>query len=135
MHKSKGNISKEIGEENGEVFPSCSNRENLLIRPFTEDVNTRRLFFLFFFWNLDTVQWRIQRRGSRGPAPPPPYFWTKLRSEGPRKFFWETGPPPPPTPTFISRAGPGTAFYKNLAPVKSPAFNKLRGYMNKRHKV
>ena len=130
MHKSKGNISKEIGEENGEVFPSCSNRENLLIRPFTEDVNTRRLFFLFFFWNLDTVQWRIQRRGPRGP--PPPYFWTKLRSEGPRKFFWETAPPPP---TFISRAGPGTAFYKNLAPVKSPAFNKLRGYMNKRHKV
>ena len=55
MHKSKGNISKEIGEENGEVFPSCSNRENLLIRPFAEDVNTRRLFFLFF-WNLDTVQ-------------------------------------------------------------------------------
>ena len=130
MHKSKGNISKEIGEENGEVFPSCSNRENLLIRPFTEDVNTRRLFFLFF-WNLDTVQWRIQRRGPRGPAPP--YFWTKLRSEGPRKFFWETGQPH--TPTFISRAGPGTAFYKNLAPVKSPAFNKLRGYMNKRHKV
>ena len=31
MHKSKANISKEIGEENGEVFPSCSNRENLFI--------------------------------------------------------------------------------------------------------
>ena len=71
--KYKGNISKEIGEENGEVFPSCSNRENLLIRPFAEDVNTRRLFFLFF-WNLDTVQWRIQRRGPWGPAPS--YIWT-----------------------------------------------------------
>ena len=22
-----------------------------------------------------------------------PYFWTKLRPEGPKKFFWETGPP------------------------------------------
>ena len=33
MHKSKGNISKEIGEENGEVFPSvnttfCGGREH-----------------------------------------------------------------------------------------------------------
>ena len=132
MHKSKGNISKEIGEENGEVFPSCSNRENLLIRPFTEDVNTRRLFFLFFFWNLDTVQWRIQRRGPRGP-PPPLIFGPNLGPKGRENFFGR--PPPPPPPTFISRAGPGTAFYKNLAPVKSPAFNKLRGYMNKRHKV
>ena len=134
MHKSKGNISKEIGEENGEVFPSCSNRENLLIRPFAEDVNTRRLFFLFFFWNLDTVQWRIQRRGPRGPALPP-LFLDQTGVRRAEKIFLGDRSPPPPTPTFISKAGPGTAFYKNLAPVKSPAFNKLRGYMNKRHKV
>ena len=31
--------------------------------------------------------------GPRGPAPP--YFWTKLRPEGPKKFGeGETGPPP-----------------------------------------
>ena len=93
MHKSKGNISKEIGEENGEVFPSCSNRENLLIRPFAEDVNTRRLFFLFFgIW----IQSSGGSRGGGRGARPPPNFWTKLRSEGPKKIFWETGPPPPP---------------------------------------
>ena len=23
-----------------------------------------------------------------------PYFWTKLRPEGPKKFFWETAPLP-----------------------------------------
>ena len=30
------------------------------------------------------------------PAPPPttPYFWTKLRPEGPKKIFLETTPPP-----------------------------------------
>ena len=35
--------------------------------------------------------------GSRGGARgtwASPYFWTKLRPEGPKKFFWETGPPP-----------------------------------------
>ena len=29
--------------------------------------------------------------GARGPGPP--YFWSKLRPEGPKKIFWETGPP------------------------------------------
>lgn len=34
--------------------------------------------------------------GSRGPAPPPhPYFWTKLRLEGPKKIFFKTALPPP----------------------------------------
>ena len=47
--------------------------------------------------------------GPRAPAPlppPRPYFWTKLRPEGPKKFFLKTGPPlisgsgwPPPPPT------------------------------------
>ena len=50
-------------------------------------------------------QWRIQGGGG-GPAPA--YFSTKMRPEGPKKKFWETGPPlipylrvwmtvPPPT--------------------------------------
>ena len=68
MHKSKADISKEIGEENGEVFPSCSNRENLLIRPFPEDANTRRLFFLFF---LESGYSPVGREGGgRGARPP-----------------------------------------------------------------
>ena len=27
------------------------------------------------------------------PGPAPSYFWTKLRPEGPKKFFLKTGPP------------------------------------------
>ena len=34
--------------------------------------------------------------GARPHLPPPPYFWTKLRPEGPKKVFWETAPPPAP---------------------------------------
>ena len=73
--------------------------------------------------------------GAAGPGPPVFLDQTEVRRA--EKIFLgdRSTTPPPPTPTFISRAGPGTAFYKNLAPVKSPAFNKLRGYMNKRHKV
>ena len=36
-------------------------------------------------------QWRIQRRGPGCPSPP--YFSTKMRPEGPKKSFLETGPP------------------------------------------
>ena len=39
------------------------------------------------------VQWGIQGRGLVGP---PPYFLTKLRPEGRKKFFLETGSTPPP---------------------------------------
>ena len=35
--------------------------------------------------------------GGRGP---PPYFEAKLRTEGPKTFFFETQLPPPPTPQF-----------------------------------
>ena len=36
-------------------------------------------------------QRRIQGRGPRSP-PPPPYFRTKLRPEGPKHFFGRSGP-------------------------------------------
>ena len=32
-----------------------------------------------------------------GARPPPPYFWTKMKPEWPKKGFWETAPPPPPS--------------------------------------
>ena len=89
MHKSKGNISKEIGEENGEVFPSCSNRENLLIRPFTEDVNTRRLFFLFFFLESGYSPVADPEEGAAGPGPPP-LFLDQTEVRRAEKIF----PPP-----------------------------------------
>ena len=39
-------------------------------------------------------QWQTQGRvpGFR----PPPYFYTKLRPEEPKNFFWRLPPPPPP---------------------------------------
>ena len=55
-------------------------------------------------------QWRIQRGGA-GEAGSPRYFWTKLRPEGPKKFFFKTAPtplisgsgwPPPPPPPALS---------------------------------
>ena len=33
-------------------------------------------------------------RGGAGGTWASPYFWTKLRPEGPKKVFWETAPPP-----------------------------------------
>ena len=39
-------------------------------------------------------QWRIQRGGGAGEAGSPRYFWTKLRPEGPKKFFFKTAPTP-----------------------------------------
>ena len=38
-------------------------------------------------------KWRIQGRGPGGPAPP--YFLRKMRPEGRKNFFLETGSPPP----------------------------------------
>ena len=51
------------------------------------------------------------------------YFWTKLRPEVPKKFFWETGPPPylrvwmtpnPPPPP-IPSSGSGTSLLPSFA--------------------
>ena len=36
------------------------------------------------------LQWWIQGRGPGGPGPP--YFSTKMRPEGPKKIYLETGP-------------------------------------------
>ena len=40
------------------------------------------------------MQWWIQGRSLGGHPPPPPYFWTKLRPEGLKNIFLETGPSP-----------------------------------------
>ena len=51
-------------------------------------------------------RWLIQ---GRGPPPSPPYFWTKLRPEGPKKVWGRPGPPlskglvDPPPPHCSSR--------------------------------
>ena len=51
-----------------------------------------------------------------------PYFWTKLRPEVPKKFFWETGPPPylrvwmtlPPPPPPFQGLDPALVYYRVL---------------------
>ena len=61
------------------------------------------------------------REGARGTWASP-YFWTKLRPEGPKKKFWETAPltylrvwmTPPPSPT-IPRSGSGTSLLSSFA--------------------
>ena len=68
--------------------------------------------------NTNPFQWWIQGRGPGGtpPSPPPPYFWTKLRPEQPKKFFSETSPSSPYLKVWmtglplISGSGSGTAF-------------------------
>ena len=60
--------------------------------------------------------------GPGGPVPPPtPYFSTKMRPEGSKKIFWETGSsllsqglddrPHPPPPPLISKSGSATENY------------------------
>ena len=68
-----------------------------------------RHYIHFSSWAYDLThrsQWRIQGRGQGGP--PPPYFSTKMRPEGPNTIFWGTGPPPlseglddRPPPTYL----------------------------------
>ena len=46
---------------------------------------------------LENTKKQLKKTFSSGAfrgGPPPPYFWTKLRPEGPIKF-WGGGPPPP----------------------------------------
>ena len=46
-------------------------------------------------WISVLMQWWIQGRGPGSRALPySPYYWTKLRPEGPKHFFWETTPLP-----------------------------------------
>ena len=46
---------------------------------------------------LENTKKQLRKTFSSGAfrGGPPPYFWTKLRPEGPIKFFWGGGPPPP----------------------------------------
>ena len=50
-----------------------------------------------------TKQWRIQRRGPVGPAPPSPLFLDQ--TEGGKNVFWDR----PPAPPLIWRSGSATA--------------------------
>ena len=68
-------------------------------------------------------QWRIQERGPVDPAPP--YFYTKLRPEGPKKIFLRPGPPllsgsewpdPPPFVRVWMTGPPLPPLYKGLVP-------------------
>ena len=52
------------------------------------------------------MQWRIQGRAS-------PYFYTKLRPEGPKKFFLEISPPPPPS-TYLSVSADAFLLYLKI---------------------
>ena len=58
------------------------------------------LVFLILI-TIHVIQWQIQG-GAQDPPPPPPLFLDqteatlrRLRPEGPKKIFFETGPPRP----------------------------------------
>ena len=64
----------------------------------------------------DDSKWTAVADPGKGPGGlgPPPYFWTKLRPEGPSKIFFKTAPSPlsqglndrlPPAPPLIWRSG------------------------------
>ena len=58
-------------------------------------------------------RWRIQERGPGGPSPPPPYFWTKVRPEGPKSFFFfQDRAPPAPSPLSEGLDPPLDTIYK-----------------------
>ena len=59
-------------------------------------------------------RWRIQERGPGGPSPPPPYFWTKVRPEGPKSFFFffQDRAPPAPSPLSEGLEPPLDTIYK-----------------------
>ena len=72
-----------------------------------------RVFLTIRIMNKVLVSGETRGPGA-APTPPPPYSWTKLRPEGPKKIFWRAPPPFPkgvddrPPPPLISRSGSGT---------------------------
>ena len=69
MHKSKGNISKEIGEENGEVFPSCSNREGKLVNTTFSGGREHTTTVFPFFLESGYSPVADPEEGAVGPSP------------------------------------------------------------------
>ena len=69
--------------------------------------NCKNLRQIFIDWRYDYYQWRIE---GRGPGDPTPYFWTKLRPEGPdRAPHLSKGLDDRPHP-LISRSGSGAVY-------------------------
>ena len=75
------------------------------------------------------MQWWIQGKGPGTPSSPPPLipliFQTKLRPEGPRKFFLETFPPPPPRPPLFEGLDPLLSRLISLVHSKNQAANQM----------
>ena len=103
------------------MIAKCTKRDQILSRYHnnadkgdtgTKNEETSQLYFPSLLYITNNGQRKCEYRylcsdGSRGwarghRAPPSPLipliFQTKLRPEGPRKFFLETFPPPPPRP-------------------------------------
>ena len=80
-------------------------------------------------WISIFMQWRIKGRGPGAPSPPPPLitliFQTKLRPEGPRKFFLETFPPPPQAPPLFEGLNPLLLCLISLVHSKNQAANQM----------
>ena len=63
------------------------------------------------------------------PGECPPYFWTKLRPEGLKKFFGGDRSPVPPPPA-ISKSGSGTKYHNDFRRCTSLHYSyKIRGIL------
>ena len=74
------------------------------------------------------MQWLIQGMGPGAPSPPPLIpliFQTKLRPEGPRKFFLETFPPPPQAPPLFEGLNPLLLCLISLVHSNNQAANQM----------
>ena len=72
---------------------------------FTHDKTAKLPVYCLAWYQFKWLHIPVADPGEGPRGPTPPYFWTKLRPVGPKKFFLKLGPPfLPPPPLLIWRS-------------------------------